>query len=196
MYLIQILGNKGHSLSWLPTGISNPYIRVTLISCNTGDGENVRSSSSKVLNLPSNSRCKLAGIAEKNLKDCLLKLVVLEFDRFSRSEFVAEVLVPLGDLGDLREGVRICQELMLQQKVMVRQGSSRRKLVKLKAFFTFDENCLVSNILCNQYVVRHRTVHRKLKKTFFLILLDCECTNSLKYFPMCMKMTMATIHGD
>ncbi len=61
---------------------------------------------------------------DENLRDCLLKFVVLDFDRFSRSEFVAEVLVPLGDLGDLREGVTICEELMLQQKVMVRDGGS------------------------------------------------------------------------
>ena len=50
--------------------------------------------------------------------------MVLDFDRFSRSEFVAEVLVPLGNLGDLREGVTICEELVLQQKVMVRNRGS------------------------------------------------------------------------
>ena len=50
--------------------------------------------------------------------------MVLDFDRFSRSEFVAEVLVPLGDLGDLHEGVTICEELMLQQKIVVRIGRS------------------------------------------------------------------------
>lgn len=102
------------------TGISNPYIRVTLIS--SRECETVRSSCSKNLNLPSKPSCKLDGIEDVNLRDCLLKFVVLDFDRFSRSEFVAEVLVSLGDLGDLRAGVRICEELMLQQKVMVSMG--------------------------------------------------------------------------
>ena len=114
----QILGKKGHSLSWL-TGISNPYIRVALIS--SADCEAVRPSSSHILNLPSKPSCKLEGISEEKLRDSLLKFVVLDFDRFSRSEFVAEVLVPLGDLGDLREGVTICEDLMLQQKVTVRE---------------------------------------------------------------------------
>ena len=129
--MVQILGKKGHSLSWL-SGISNPYIRVTLISSNT-DCEAVRSSSSKILNLPSNPSCKLDGIADEDLRDCLLKFVVLDFDRFSRSEFVAEVLVPLGDLGDLREGVTICEELVLQQKVMVRNRGSFHDLGSIPA---------------------------------------------------------------
>ncbi|XP_028411384.1 synaptotagmin-4-like isoform X2 [Dendronephthya gigantea] len=113
---VQILGKKGHSLSWM-TGISNPYIRVTLIS--SRECETALRSCSKNLNLPSNPSCNLDCIEDVNLRDCLLKFVVLDFDRFSRSEFVAEVLVPLGDLGDLREGVTICKELMLQQKVML-----------------------------------------------------------------------------
>ena len=120
---MQILGKKGHTLSWL-TGISNPYIRVSLIGTNT-DCEAGPSLSSKILNLPSNASCKLEGVGDENLKDCLLKFVVLDFDRFSRSEFVAEVLVTLGDLEDLNEGVIICEELKLQQKVTVRKGKER-----------------------------------------------------------------------
>ena len=102
-------------MRWL-TGISNPYIRVSLINSDT---DAIPTSSSKILNLPSNPSCNLDGITDENLKDCLLKFVVLDFDRFSRSEFVAEVVVHLGVLGDLQEGVTICEELMLQQKVMV-----------------------------------------------------------------------------
>ena len=84
------------------------------------DCEAVGGSSSKILNLPSNSCCKLEDVGNENLKDCLLKFVVLDFDRFSRSEFVAEVLVTLGELENLKEGVIICEELKLQQKVTVR----------------------------------------------------------------------------
>ena len=126
---MQILGKKGHTLSWL-TGISNPYIRVSLIGTNT-DCEAGPSLSSKILNLPSNASCKLEGVGDENLKDCLLKFVVLDFDRFSRSEFVAEVLVTLGDLEDLNEGVIICEELKLQQKVTVRKGKECKSILQL-----------------------------------------------------------------
>ena len=66
-----------------------------------------------------NPECQFDGITKEYVKDCLLKLVVLDFDRFSRSEFVAEVLVSLGELENLSGGVTVCEDLMAQQKVMV-----------------------------------------------------------------------------
>lgn len=114
--LVQILGKKGHSLSWL-TGVSNPYIRVTLISSNHKESD--QGVSSQILDLPSNPKCQLEGISKEDVKTCLLKFVVLDFDRFSRSEFVAEALVSLGDLENLSDGITVCEDLIPQQKLML-----------------------------------------------------------------------------
>lgn len=115
--LPQILGKRGHSLSWL-TGISNPYIRVTLTSRDLHD-ESSSELASQILNLPLNPECQLEGITKEELEDCFLKFVVLDFDRFSRSEFVAEVVVILGELEGLSNGVTICKDLVPQPEVMV-----------------------------------------------------------------------------
>ena len=134
----QILGKKGHSLSWL-TGISNPYIRVSLLSNDVKECNAVLAS--QILNLPLNPKCQLNGLTKENIKDCFLKFVVLDFDRFSRSEFVAEVLITLGDLENLNDGVTVCEDLILQQKVMVRKRGA--------CFFYSSDICSINSKYAN-----------------------------------------------
>ncbi|KAJ7385427.1 hypothetical protein OS493_016511 [Desmophyllum pertusum] len=75
------------------SGISTPYVRVHLLP-----GQRHKDTRSSFLNLGTNRICMFDQITLQEAQSSTLKFVVLDYDKFSRSEFVAEVMLSLLDV--------------------------------------------------------------------------------------------------
>ncbi|KAK3717897.1 hypothetical protein QZH41_014892, partial [Actinostola sp. cb2023] len=90
------------------SGVSTPYVRVNLMSGD--DDKDVRTN---FMNLSTNRICVFDRISLEQAENSTLKFVVLDYDKFSRSEFVADILVPLSEI-NLEEGETIMRKLKSQ----------------------------------------------------------------------------------
>jgi len=87
------------------SGVSTPYVRVHLLP-----GTRDKEPKSNFLNLATNRICMFDQITLEEAQNCTLKFVVLDYDKFSRSEFVAEVMLSLLEV-DLVEGTTLSRHL-------------------------------------------------------------------------------------
>lgn len=87
------------------SGISTPYVRVHLLP-----GQRHKDTRSNFLNLGTNRICMFDQITLEEAQSSTLKFVVLDYDKFSRSEFIAEVMLSLLDV-DLAEGTTMSLHL-------------------------------------------------------------------------------------
>lgn len=87
------------------SGISTPYVRVHLLP-----GQRHKDTRSNFLNLGTNRICMFDQITLQEAQSSTLKFVVLDYDKFSRSEFVAEVMLSLLEV-DLVEGTTLSLHL-------------------------------------------------------------------------------------
>lgn len=87
------------------SGISTPYVRVHLLS-----GQRHKDTRSNFLNLGTNRKCMFDQMTLEEAHSSTLKFVVLDYDKFSRSEFVAEVMLSLLEV-DLTEGTTLSLHL-------------------------------------------------------------------------------------
>ena len=88
-------------------GVSTPYLRVQLVP---GD-QLAKETRSNFMNLSCNRLCVFDRLTLEEAKQSSLNFVVLDYDRFSRSDFVAEVMFPLADV-DLEEGATLSRHLV------------------------------------------------------------------------------------
>lgn len=87
------------------SGISTPYVRVHMFQ-----QDSRTEARSCFLNLATNRMCMFDQITLEQAQNCTLKFVVLDYDKFSRSEFVAEVMMSLLHV-DLVEGTTLSRHL-------------------------------------------------------------------------------------
>ena len=99
------------------TGLTTPYVKVYLLPGT--DNTRRQAVKSQCIDLSAHSMCVFENVSFQDAQSSLLKLVVLDYDRFSRTEFVAEMMISLGEL-DLKEGATVCQQLMTQRRSIVR----------------------------------------------------------------------------
>ena len=72
-------------------GVSYPYIQVYIY----GNDEKSEPIFYEVLNYSREKTCNFIGLTLEKIRSSTLKLIVLDYDKFSRTEFVAELLLPL-----------------------------------------------------------------------------------------------------
>ena len=77
-------------------GMSFPYVKVFLYPDNSD--QNDPDALFEVLNFSRENTCDFGGLTLDQFRSSILKFVVLDYDRFSRTEFVAECVVPLVDV--------------------------------------------------------------------------------------------------
>lgn len=87
------------------SGVSTPYVRVHLLP-----GDRNKEPRSSFLNLATNRICMFDQLTLEEAQNCTLKFVVLDYDKFSRSEFIAEVMLSLLEI-DLVEGAKLSRHL-------------------------------------------------------------------------------------
>ena len=72
-------------------GVSYPYIQVVIQT----EEDNQKVLFYEVLNYSREKTCNLVGLPMEKIRTSSLKFVVLDYDNFSRTEFVADVTMPL-----------------------------------------------------------------------------------------------------
>ncbi|XP_048583415.1 synaptotagmin-7 [Nematostella vectensis] len=92
------------------TGVSTPYVRVHLLP-----GNGSKDQRTNFMNLASNRICAFDRITLEEAKKATLKFVILDYDKFSRSEFVADIMMPLADI-DLEQGETLTRHLNSQSR--------------------------------------------------------------------------------
>ncbi|XP_031560463.1 synaptotagmin-7-like [Actinia tenebrosa] len=108
--LLVVQVNGMYDLPQLRTsGVSTPYVRVILLT-----GKDDKETRTNFMNLSNNRICVFDRISLEKVKESTLKFVVLDYDRFSRSEFIADVLVPLSEI-NVEEGETILRKLVSQE---------------------------------------------------------------------------------
>lgn len=88
------------------SGVSTPYVRVHMLPKDSN-----AETRSFFLNLATNRICMFDQLTLVEAQNCTLKFVVLDYDKFSRSEFVAEVMMSLLHV-DLLEGTTLSRHLI------------------------------------------------------------------------------------
>ena len=95
------------------SGVSTPYVRVHLLP-----GDKRKESRSHFMNLATNRMCAFDRITIDEAKLSTLKFIVLDYDKFSRSEFLAEMMLRLTEV-NLEEGETIKKHLISKDRVKV-----------------------------------------------------------------------------
>ena len=95
------------------SGVSTPYVRVHLLP-----GDKSKEARSHFMNLASNRMCAFDRITIEEARKSTLKFVVLDYDKFSRSEFLAEMMLALTDI-NLEEGDTVKRHLNSKERVNV-----------------------------------------------------------------------------
>ncbi|XP_002161536.1 synaptotagmin-7 [Hydra vulgaris] len=96
---------KLHEFDDLPlsreSGISVPFVKIYLYPqtdhAYTSQNINKQNSRVEVLSFPHDTECIFAGYTQEIIQQMALKFVILDYDRFSRSEFVAECVILLDE---------------------------------------------------------------------------------------------------
>lgn len=95
------------------SGVSTPYVRVHLLP-----GDKTKQPRSHFMNLASKRICAFDQITIEEAKLSTLKFVVLDYDKFSRSEFLAEMILHLAEV-NLEEGETLKKNLNSKEPVRV-----------------------------------------------------------------------------
>jgi len=84
------------------SGVSNPYIKVCLYPQEAhafGGPEEIKDKTRvEVLTFPRESSCSFVGVPSNKLQNLAIMFTILDYDRFSRSEFQAECVVMLDEV--------------------------------------------------------------------------------------------------
>ena len=99
------------------TGISVPFVKIYLYPqadhTYASQDSNKHNSRVEVLSFPRDTECTFTGYSLEKLYQMALKFVILDYDRFSRSEFVAECVVLLDE--EPLDGERISKYLSIKK---------------------------------------------------------------------------------
>ena len=87
-------------------GVSTPYVRVYL----NQEDKATKEPRSAFLDLSCKRLCAFDRLTLEDAKNATLSFLVLDYDRFSRSDFIGEVTLPLSDV-DLEKGATISRHL-------------------------------------------------------------------------------------
>ena len=105
------------------TGISVPFVKVYLYPQNahamplTEVSKNLGAFKLEILSYPKESMCTFYGCPINKLCSSALKFVILDYDRFSRSEFVADSVILLDEVS--LEGESITKHLNVRRTNVV-----------------------------------------------------------------------------
>ena len=105
------------------TGISVPFVKVYLYPQNahamplTEVSKNLGAFKLEILRYPKESMCTFYGCPINKLCSSALKFVILDYDRFSRSEFVADSVILLDEVS--LEGESITKHLNVRRTNVV-----------------------------------------------------------------------------
>lgn len=105
------------------TGISVPFVKVYLYPQNahalplTEVSKNLGAFKLEILSFPRENTCTFYGCPINKLCSSALKFVILDYDRFSRSEFVADCVILLDEVS--LEGEAISKHLSVRKTCIV-----------------------------------------------------------------------------
>jgi len=179
------------------TGISNPYVKVYLYPQTAHSyplNESKNGFRVEVLSFPVDNDCSFSDCPIDKLCSSALKFVILDYDRFSRSEFVADCVILLDEVS--LEGESITKHLSIRKthpekdigsllvSLCYQPSTSRMSIIVLKASglpvtengHTPDHFVKISLMRCSNILDKRRT--RVIKKSV------CPVFNERLVFPV------------